>query len=225
MPVPSSSTHSTASPRSVQTVTTTALSAGENLSALEIEIPDDLLEAHGIGVDPHRLDHHLDAGAALALRGNRRDAGAHAVREIDAMPIEDDLSGHDTADIEQIVDEARHVHRLAVDDVTGVRGARLAQPGQAEHLHRALDGAQRIAQLVRQHRQELVLRLALALHLGEGADVGHDHRADTATSSTMTWLTDTCASSPDGCGRAGACAGCRRRPRAARAAPPGRQRR
>ena len=44
-------------------------------------------------------------------------------------------------------------------------------------MHRALDGAERIAQLVRQHGEELVLRAVLALRARQRADVGHDERA------------------------------------------------
>ena len=108
------------------------------------------------------LDTAAPPGRAAIAATHARTLSA----EIDAMAIEDDLSGHDTADVEEIVDEARHVHGLAVDDVAGVHSARLAQPCQTENLHRALDGAQRIAQFVREHREEFVLRLALALHFG-----------------------------------------------------------
>ena len=48
---------------------------------------------------------------------------------------------------------------------------------QAERVHRALDGAERIAQLVRQHREEFVLRAVLALRARQRADVAQDQRA------------------------------------------------
>ena len=59
--------------------------------------------------------------------------------------------------------------RLAVDDVARVHRARLAERRQAEHLHRACDGAERIAQLVGEHGEKLVLRLALPLHFRQRA--------------------------------------------------------
>ena len=47
----------------------------------------------------------------------------------------------------------------------------------AERVHRALDGAERIAQLVREHGEEFVLRAVLALRARQRADVAQDQRA------------------------------------------------
>jgi hypothetical protein len=63
----------------------------------------------------------------------------------------------DARDVEQVVDEARHVAYLAADD-----GAALAHPGfvqaaDAQQVGGGADRRQRVAQLVRQHREEFVL--------------------------------------------------------------------
>jgi hypothetical protein len=49
---------------------------------------------------------------------------------------------------------------LPGDDLTRARAALIRLLQQIEHLNRALDDAQRIAQLVTQHGQELVLGIA-----------------------------------------------------------------
>ena len=205
-----------------------ALSAGENLSALDTRLPMICSRRTGSALTHTGSVVDLDPGAAFcaATRSPQRRSRTLSA-EIDALAIEDDLSGHDAADVQEIVHEARHVQRLAVDDVAGVRRARLPQAVSAPSTCTApLDGAQRIAQLVRQHRQELVLRLALALHLGQGADVGDDQRAVARRRRRSTWLTETCASSA---GMAAAGSRVRSLPAPARderaAAPPDRLRR
>ena len=68
-----------------------------------------------------------------------------------------DRASRDARDVEQIVDEPREMHGLAIDDV-----ARPAQLGVVDRQARHdLDGVanrrERIAQLVREDREELVL--------------------------------------------------------------------
>ena len=115
------------------------------------------------------LERHLDPVVRRLARGDPGHARPHALAEVHALPLEDDLAGHDPADVEEIVDEAGHVHGLPVDDVAREHRARLAERRQAEHLHRAFDGAERIAQLVGEHGEKLVLRLALPLHFRQRA--------------------------------------------------------
>src|SRR5204863_6168263 len=86
-------------------------------------------------------------------------------------------------DVEQILDQSRHMLRLAVDDVrrpcqlVGTRGAR------AQNFDRVTDWAEGIAQLVGEEREELVLLAVgvpeLALHPLLLGDVTRDlRRAD-----------------------------------------------
>ena len=66
-----------------------------------------------------------------------------------------DLAARDARDVEQVVDQARQVPHLALDDralaFAGVDAA------QAHQLQRGQDRRQRVAQLVAEHGQELVL--------------------------------------------------------------------
>ena len=114
-------------------------------------------------------------GLPEAMVADRR---LHRVREIHRRALQHDLAGDRAADVEQVVDQARHVHHLALDDAGGAQRHRLGLVRcSAERVHRALDGAERIAQLVRQHREELVLRAVLALRARQRADVAEDQRA------------------------------------------------
>ena len=88
-----------------------------------------------------------------------------AFGQVDRASIEHDLARHDPPDVEQVVHQARHVQHLPLDDVARAYSAGLAKVGEAKHLHRTPNRAERIAQLVREHREELILGLALALHL------------------------------------------------------------
>ena len=73
------------------------------------------------------------------------------------VALERDLSPGNARDIEQIVDEPHHVIDLPLDDVARALVLRVRQPVNLHQLHGRPDGRERIAQLVREHRQELVL--------------------------------------------------------------------
>ena len=106
-----------------------------------------------------------------------------AFGQVHRAPIEHDLARHDPTHVEEVVHQTGHVQRLPPDDVAGAYGAGLPKVGQAKHLHRAPNRAERIAKLVRQHREKLVLGPALALHLRNRAHVGDD-QVRYSTSST-----------------------------------------
>ncbi len=86
-----------------------------------------------------------------------RDDVPHARFELERAPLDQDLAGHDAADVEQIVDEPLEVSGLPVDDARRElelrRGALRGTDDRGGIGH----GRERVAQLVPQHRQELVL--------------------------------------------------------------------
>ena len=63
----------------------------------------------------------------------------------------------DARDVEQVVDQARHVRRLPLDDLAARRARRRSRRAVARISTRVADRGQRVAQLVREHGQELVL--------------------------------------------------------------------
>ena len=133
-----------------------------------------------------QVDEHLDQPRAVALDRHRRVRQLHRQcvlalldvrarlfhgRHRDLVQVEDlvlqfDQAARDARDVQQVVDQLRHVAHLARDDVAGLQAQPLVHFGQAQELGRARDRRQRIAQFVRQHREELVLHLVVALGLG-----------------------------------------------------------
>ena len=85
----------------------------------------------------------------------------HALRDhrvqVQPLALQHDLALADARDVEQFLDQPRHLPQLAVGDVERPVHLRVRRGGAAHHLHRHLDRRQRVAQLVRHHREELVL--------------------------------------------------------------------
>ena len=75
------------------------------------------------------------------------------------------LPDGDARDVEQVVDHAREVRDLALDDAGARRVARAV--AARHHLERGDDRRERIAQLVAEHREELVLRAVRDLGLAQ----------------------------------------------------------
>jgi hypothetical protein len=79
-----------------------------------------------------------------------------------------DLAAGDARDVEQVVDEARELAHLAVDHVVGPLQARRGGGLGAQDLDRVAHRSERIAQLVGEDREELVLAaVGLLQCLGE----------------------------------------------------------
>jgi hypothetical protein len=114
------------------------------------EIP---FEVHGLSgqghgqVMPAGLDH-----GATGLKGPLDDH-----RELDGRLLQRDLASGDPRDIEEIIDEAGELPHLAIDRRARPLEPRVLELQPLQHLHRIADGCQGVAQLVGQHRQELVL--------------------------------------------------------------------
>ena len=68
-----------------------------------------------------------------------------------------DLAQRDARNVEQIVDQPRELRRLTSDDISGLDDRLVRRLAHLYDLGRERDRGQRIAQLVGQHRQELVL--------------------------------------------------------------------
>ena len=114
----------------------------------------------------------------LALVAREVDQGGDG----DRLAAEDDLAAGDPGHVHEVVDQANELPRLPVDDLSRPGDLGVGGIGALQHLHRVGDRKERIAQFVRQHREELVLaaplvrqRLLRALAL---LDVdGHAHIA------------------------------------------------
>ena len=147
------------------------------------EVADHLGQAGGVALHlerARRQRHHQ----LLAARVDQRPRGLDRARdhrgEVDRLALQRDLAARDARDVEQVVDQPRQLVDLALDDVARARALLVGQLLEPHQLHRVADRRQRVAQLVRQHGQELVLAavglaellLALAQARGRGLELG-----------------------------------------------------
>ena len=127
------------------------------LDRVREQVAEDLLQPDRIGVDHQRILRKGDRQLLAAGARHRR----HRVRRFrDRLPHGEatlaqlDLAAADARDVEQLVDDPHHVAGLTLDD------GQLALGGAAIPLHH-LEGShhrrERIAQLVPEHGEELVL--------------------------------------------------------------------
>jgi hypothetical protein len=122
-------------------------------SSIEISVSDS-----GVSVHPRwsALESDL-VEARLAGVGDRADAARNDLRQIDGSAHETDPPGGDAAHVEEVIDQAREMADLLADDAAGVHGARLLGADDVEHVDGAGNDFERVAQLVPEHREELVL--------------------------------------------------------------------
>jgi hypothetical protein len=96
--------------------------------------------------------------------------------EIAPLLVELELLPGDAGDVEQVVDQPRHVRDLAIDHVAGPRHGRLRRPEPAQDVDGVADRGEGVAQLVGEDGQKFVLApVGLAerlLGLALGGDVG-----------------------------------------------------
>src|SRR5205085_12306700 len=94
-------------------------------------------------------------------------------RQVDVRGLEAQLARDDAAHVEQIVDELRLCVRVALDRLERMLGLVLAQLSAAQHADPTDDRVERRPQLVRDRREELVLRaVRLFEHLRERFEIG-----------------------------------------------------
>src|SRR6185437_6097479 len=84
------------------------------------------------------------------------DRALDDLREVDLTLVEQQLSARDAAHIEQLAHDALEVAALAVDCLTHRLEHRVTEPLLLHQHHGVADRSERIAQLVREHRDELV---------------------------------------------------------------------
>ena len=94
------------------------------------------------------------------------------VGQLHVLFLELDLPPGDAGDVEKVVDKADEVTDLPLDDRPLALGG--VDAAQLHELQRRQDGRERIAQLVAEHRDELVLRTIRALGVATGVgELGH----------------------------------------------------
>ena len=110
--------------------------------------------------------------------GERADTPRHDLGQVEGGADEADLPRGDARHVEEVVDQPRELADLLADDLPRVHVAGLARPDGVEDVHGAGDHVERIAQLVAQHGEELVLGPVGGLGvLARRLLAGEDHRA------------------------------------------------
>ena len=124
------------------------------------QVLEHLRKPGGVAFDLQGDARNIDDQPVIA-RFDRRRRGLERVidhaAQADAFIAQVHLAERDSRDVHEIVDQAHHVMHLPVDDLA--RRAHVFPGGIAglEQVHRVADGRERIAQFVRQGRQEFVL--------------------------------------------------------------------
>lgn len=154
-----------------------APAVGRELERVLEQVPENLLHARGVGAHHQRLRGRrvaqVDAARggffAEGLDDRLQQAGQVGGREFQAELVVDDFR-----DVEQVVDEPRLDLDVALDELHAAAALGRHVLAQVERLRGGVDGAERSAQLVREHRQETVLGAVggLGLFLGDLQQLG-----------------------------------------------------
>jgi hypothetical protein len=129
------------------------------LAGVVQEIAHHLRESRRITLNPNRLRRRrkLDGKAvALQQRSLILDLRAHDMNQVEPMPPKQHFALADAGYVQQVVYQPRQLLHLPIDD----DACPLHAPGillQSEYLQGAADGSERVAQLVAEEGQELVL--------------------------------------------------------------------
>ena len=91
----------------------------------------------------------------LNQRRDGLDRFRDGIAQRDPLDVQLHLAARHARDVEQIVDEPRQVDELPLDDLLLARELRAA--AHLDEVQRSDDRRQRIAQLVAEHREKLVL--------------------------------------------------------------------
>ncbi len=182
IPIPESSTRITALSASRSTMTRIFPPGSVYFAALVSRFVEYLLEAGRIGVDPDVLEGRLDLDLVPALAQERLDrlhGGAHDGTRVDPVAPQAHFSLAQPRHVEQVLQEPRHVPDLALRDRQSARRGIGRHLRPLEDMERAADRRERVAQLVREYRHELVLlavrlleRLDLSPHRQVSRDLG-----------------------------------------------------
>ncbi len=129
------------------------------LAGVVQQVSEGLREPGDVGVDVNRRLRHRHGEVVFELvagRPGRGDREIEHFRQRHARGPDLQLAGRDAAHVEQIVDEAPHHRHLPLDDGPGASLLVGGCPVGADDVRGGADRGQGIAELVREHGQELV---------------------------------------------------------------------
>ena len=125
------------------------------------QVDQDLLEPGRVGLEPQAAaagDRRPGRGTAASISGRAASTARVDDRgELDRLLAELDLAPGDPRDVQQVVDEPGEVPAPAARSPPGSTPGRASEVDRSGRLDGVADRRQRVAQLVGEHRQELVL--------------------------------------------------------------------
>ena len=136
-----------------------AAPVGELARVVE-QVADHLRQPRGVGAQIERLRrqrHRQLVVQAAVPRARRLDGLLDDRPELDGLLAKLELAARDAAEVEQVVDQARQLAHLTFDHPQRRACHLCVAVSDAQGAHGVADRGQRVAQLVRQHREELVL--------------------------------------------------------------------
>ncbi len=150
------------------------------LRGVDQQVRDDLREPRQVAFEGDRLRRQIDR-QRMARRIDDRlrdlDRTLDDGRELQRLAPQMELAARHARDVEQVVEQVRHLRDLPIDDVAAPDHLRVALGGAAQHLDRIADRRERVAQLVRERRDEVVLlAIGLAQRLLGVLALGDVHR-------------------------------------------------
>jgi len=108
------------------------------------QVGDDLREPREVAVQPQRLReraHVQRLAACFEVRLRRLDAVRDHRIEVDLLALEHDLALADACDVEQLLDEPRHLAQLPIHDVRRPGELRVGRGDAAGHFERSAESA------------------------------------------------------------------------------------
>ena len=126
------------------------------------QVAEDLLQPGRVGVQPDRLAAAASTvsswpPSSISGRARLDRAAARPPPARTALPAELDLAPADPGHVQQVVDQPGQLPDLPLHHRPGLARRSSGSRGQSEDLQGVADRGQRVAQLVGQRRQELVL--------------------------------------------------------------------
>ena len=125
------------------------------------QVPDDLLQPAGVAADQQagRLQHRVEPNALrLGRVTDRFQRVVDELAEIDGLHGEPQPAIHDLRHVEQVVDEADLRPDVPDDDLDRSPSLRFTELTALDQCRPPVHGVERVAQLVRERREEFVLR-------------------------------------------------------------------
>ena len=132
------------------------------------QVADHLDQAHAVAADADVRAAHIDlqrVAMGLDQGLGLLDSASHDGAELRLVSLDRHQPARDARDVEQVVDQGLQVVDLADDHLAGAPHDPLVGDLQAQGLGGGGNRGQRIAQLVRQHRQEFILGVVLVFRL------------------------------------------------------------